>query len=243
MNIIIILYVPRINNIYYILRVEFKKVVKIDELAHLVPHRAGATFSQLWQIFYYTRMFKYVHYSHYYQIKKSFNKICTRDKLNELCRLGYLKSPQPDVFCATDKVLPILEKAGFITKTLPAEPIGKGDINELNNTEVFISLLKQQYFYTFLFPNFGYLIPDALMVSLDKENNKYKLTFLEIEAKKPDWENYIENKKENYLKLSKDIQFYEKWKEYCKLLNLPEPTLDIKFNYKIIDINDKISQQ
>lgn len=213
--------------------VEFKKVVKVDELAHLVPHKAGATFSQLWQIFYYTRMFKYVHYNHYYQIKKSFNKICTRDKLNELCRLGYLKSPRPDVFCATDKVLPILEEAGFIAETLPAEPVGQGDINELNNTEVFISLLKQQYFYTLLFPNFGYLIPDALMVLLDQENRKYKLTFIEVEAKKPDWELYIENKKKNYLKLAKDIQFYEKWKEYCELLKLPKPDMNIKFNYQI----------
>jgi hypothetical protein len=222
------------------LRVEFRKVVKVDELAHLIPYKAGATFSQLWQIFYYTRLFKYVKYHHYAQIKTSFNKICTYDKLKDLCNLGYFKSPQEGVYCATDKVLPILKEAGFIIETLPAEPVGKGDINELNNTEVFISLLKQQYFYTFLFPNFGYLIPDALMVLLDNENRKYKLTFVEVEAEKPDWKNYIENKENNYLKLAKDMQFYEKWKEYCKLLNLPEPSLDIKFNYKIIKTNGTI---
>jgi hypothetical protein len=220
------------------MRVEYKKVVKVDELAYLVPQKAGATFSQLWQIFYYTRLFKYVKYNQYAQIKTSFNKICTNGKLKDLCDLGYLKSPQPGVYCATDKVLPILKEAGFIIETLPALPVGKGDINELNNTEVFISLLKQQYFYTFLFPNFGYLIPDALMVLLDIENRKYKLTFIEVEAKKPDWESYIANKKNNYLKLAKDIQFYEKWKEYCELLKFPKPTLNIKFNYKVYKISD-----
>ena len=213
--------------------VESKKIVKIDELAYLVHRNAGATFSQLWHIFYYTRLFKYVKYNHYAQIKTSFNKICTYDKLKDLCNLGYFKSPQEGVYCATDKVLPILKEAGFIIETLPAEPIGKGDINELNNTKVFISLMKQQYFYTFLYPNFGYLIPDALMVLLDKENRKYKLTFIEVEAEKPDWEIYIENKKNNYLKLAKDIRFYEEWKKYCELLKLPKPDFNIKFNYKI----------
>lgn len=225
------------------MKINHKKTIIVDELAELIPFKAGATWSALWQIFYYTRLLKYVHRSYYPQIKASFNKICTNKNLQKLCQLGYFYSPQKDIYCATNKVLPILKEAGFIIETLPTEPVGKGDINELNNTRVLISLMKQEYFHTLLYPNFGYLIPDALMVSLDKENKKYKLTFIEVEAEKPDWENYIENKKENYLKLSKDIQFYEKWKEYCKLLNLPEPTLDIKFNYKIIKINDEISQQ
>lgn len=213
------------------MRVEYKKVIKVDELAHLVPRKAGATFSQLWQIFYYTRMFKYISYHHYSQIKKSFNKICTYKKLQELCHLGYLKSPQQNVYCATDKVLPILKEAGYVTELLPNEPIGKGNINELNNTDVFVQALKLPHFYTLLYYDFKYLIPDALLVQLNKEDKKYKLTFLEIEAKKPDWENYIETKRDNYLKLAKDIRLYEYWYGICKTLKLPKPNVStLKFS-------------
>lgn len=214
---------------------ELQRIVKVDELADLVPREAGATWSALWQVFYYTRLLKYVHRRHYPEIKKSFNKICTDRKLLKLCELGYFKSPQKDIYCATNKVLPILHEAGYITDLLPPEPQGKGDINELNNTRVFISLMKQKYFYTFLYPNFGYLIPDALMVLLDKERRRYKLIFIEVERKKPDWEQWIDNKKSNFLRLANDYNIYLKWKEYCKFLNFPVPNIsNFKFVFRII---------
>ena len=213
------------------MKVDYKKVVKVDELAHLVPTKAGATFSQLWQIFYYTRMFKYISYRHYNLIKRSFNKICTINKLEELCRLGYLKSPQKEVYCATDKVLPILKEAGYMTDILPPESTGTGYINELHNTDIFVQALKLPHFYALLHHNFGYLIPDALFVQMDSDNKRYKLTFLEIEAKKPDWANYIEKKRSNYLKLAKDIQFYNYWTATCKILGLSKPDIsDLKFS-------------
>lgn len=213
------------------MRVEYKKVIKVDELAHLVPRKAGATFSQLWQIFYYTRMFKYVTYHHYSQIKTSFNKICTYKKLKELCHLGYLKSPQQKVYCATDKVLPILKEAGYETELLPNEPDGKGDVNELNNTDVFVQAIKQPNFCALLYCDFKYLKPDALLVQWNKDDKKYKLTFLEIEAKKFDWENYIEKKRDNYFKLAKDIRFYKYWSGICKILKLPQPDIStLKFS-------------
>lgn len=217
------------------LEIENKKIVKVDELAELIPFRAGATFSQLWQIFYYTRLLKYVHRQHYPQIKLAYNKICTSKNLTKLCELGYFKSPQKDIYCATNKVISILKAADFNTEILPPEPVGKGDINELNNTKVLISLMKQEYFYTFLYPNFNYLIPDALMVLLDKEKQRYKLVFIEVERQKPNWTDWIENKKLNYLKLASDALFYAKWQEYCKILKLPKPNIStLKFSYKII---------
>ncbi|MBX7047317.1 MAG: hypothetical protein K1X86_15915 [Ignavibacteria bacterium] len=213
------------------MKVEYKKIIKIDELAHLVPTKAGATFSQLWQIFYYTRMFKYVSYNHYSQIKSSFNKICTYKKLEELCRLGYLKSPKHEVYCATNKVLPILQEAGFNINLLPNEPIGTGDINELNNTDIFIQAIKRKYFHTLLFPNFKYVIPDALLIEFDKDNAKYKLTFLEIEAKKPKWRDYLEEKRRNYIRLSKSTEVLKYWMEVCSKIGFSKPNLeDFKFN-------------
>ena len=213
------------------MNIEYNKTVKVDELSNLIPTKQGATFAQLWQVFYYARLFKYICRKHYPMIKSAYSKICTDKNLKKLCKLGYFKNPNEKVYCATDKVLPILKEAGFNIDVLPQESTGNGDINELNNTDIFIQLLKQKHFYTLLFPNFGYLIPDALLVEYDEETLSYMLTFLEIEAKKPDWENYLEDKRNNYLRLSKDIKVYEYWKNIAPKLGFSIPEIsDFKFS-------------
>lgn len=208
------------------MKIDYKKIIKIDELAHLVPRKAGATWNSLWQIMYFTRMFKYVHKKQFPKIKTSFNKICTHEKLQTLCRLGYLKNPQRDIYVATNAILPILQEAGFLTETLPNVPEGKGDINELHNTEIFIQLSKLPHFHSLLFPNFGYVIPDALLVQLNDVDKSYKLTFIEVERNKPNWEEYIERKRDNYLRLSKDIVVYEYWKTVCEILHISTPSVN-----------------
>ena len=227
------------------MEIKTRKTVIIPELRHLISRKGGGTWSNLYNLFYYTRLFKYVHKDQYKNINSMMFKISAGYKLKELCDRGYLFSPREDVYCAKDKILPILKEVGnekYVVNTLPEEPKGKGDINELNNTEVLIKIFrektKEETFLTFLYPNFGYLIPDALLVELDKENKKYKLTFIEVEAKKPDWENVLENKRINYLKLSKDISFYHKWQTYCEQLGFSKPDISkLKFNYKIIKYN------
>lgn len=217
------------------MEIEQYKAIKIKELEQLIPTKAGATFSSLWQIFHYTRMFKYISYRHFAQLKKQYNKICTYDKLHTLCELGYLKSPQRAVYCATNKVLPILKEAGFNIDVLPGESTGHGDINELNNTDVFVQATKLKYFKTLLYPQFGYLLPDALLIRLDEENKKYKLSFLEIEAQKPKWNEYVEAKRDKYVKLSKNLDFYNWWKDVAVKMDLPIPTIE-KFTFNVIFI-------
>jgi len=214
------------------------KTVKIPELHHLLSKKGGGTWRALYDVFYYTRLFKYVHKSQYIKIKGLLFKVTADWKLKELCERGYLFSPQENVYCATDLAFPILKEAGGYQFPLPEEPKGKGDINELNNTETLIKIFrekkKEETFLTFLYPNFGYLVPDALLVELNREERKYKLTFIEVEAKKPEWEDVIKKKKQKYLSLSTDIQFFVKWAEYCELLKLPKPDIQsIKFTVTI----------
>lgn len=212
------------------MKIQHNKTITIEELASIIPREAGATWNSLWQIFYFTRMFKYVHKKQYPKIKPSFNKICTHGKLQELCSLGYLKNPDKEIYTATNKVLPILKAAGYVTETLPFVPKGMGYINEINNTEVFIQALKLPTFETLLFPRFNdslsgqpYLIPDALLVQKHAELKRYKLTFLEIEAKKPKWKDYIDKKRENYIRLSTDKQFARYWASVCLYFGVPIP--------------------
>lgn len=214
------------------MKIEYSKTVKVDELAHLVPTKAGATFSQLWQVFYYTKLFKYIHKKQFGKIKPAYNKICTHKNLQNLCELGYMKNPRPEVYCATNRVLPILNEAGFTTSILPNESTGTGDINELNNTEAFIHLAKGKYFRTLLFPQFNTVIPDALLVEQDMTNSRYKLTFIEIEAEKPKWNQYLDDKRDKYVCLSKSIEVFEYWQKTALLLNLPEPDINT-FNFNV----------
>ncbi|MBX7046548.1 MAG: hypothetical protein K1X86_12005 [Ignavibacteria bacterium] len=214
------------------MKIDQYKSVTVEELKGIVPTNAGATYTQLWHIFHYTRMFKYVSYRHFMQIKKSFNKICTYEKLYRLCELGYLKSPARAVYCATNKVLPILKEAGLNTDILPDEPVGKGYVNELNNTDIFVQLTKLPHFKAIVYPNFGFLRPDGLLIQLDEENRKYKLTFLEIEAKKSNWSNYIDAKREKYLSLSRELTFYNYWKHIASKLSIPVPDIE-QFKFSI----------
>jgi hypothetical protein len=215
------------------------KTVKIPELEHLISKKGGGTWRSLYDVFYYTRLLKYVHKTQYTEIKSALFKVTADWKLKELCERGYLLSPQEDVYCATDEVLPILKEVGY-QFPLPEKSKGIGDINELYNTDVFIKLLKEEHFLTLLFPHFVYLIPDALMVQLNKETRKYKLTFIEVEAKKPKWEEVIDEKIINYIRLAKDIKFYEKWAEFCEQLKLPKPDIQlIKFEVTIFGNIDK----
>ena len=203
----------------------------MPELEHLISKSGGGTWRLLYDVFYYTRLFKYVHKSQYPEIRSALFKVTADWKLKELCDRGYLFSPSSDIYCAKNKVLPILKEAGYLT-VLPDEPTGKGDINEINNTKVFIKLSKQKNFFTLLYPNFNYIIPDAMLV--EKRDDKYRLTCLEIEAE-DHGQDYINGKIINYNKLAKDEQFYIWWCVQCDKLGFKKPAKEeFKFNYKII---------
>lgn len=214
--------------------------VIVPELAHLLNFKRGVTWNMLWKVFYYTRLFKYVRQDQYRRIQNTFFKLCTKDRLNELCNLGFLRSPSESVYIATNKVLPILKEAGFNIKTLPEEAKGSGDSNELNNTSVFIDAFRRDDFFTLLYPEFKqnynkFLIPDALLVLKRKDENRYKLVFLEIESKKPDWINYLGNKRDKYLQLASNISFYDYWKSSSVKLGLACPPIEkLKFSVSFV---------
>ena len=210
------------------------------QLKHLVNVENGGTWANLWRLFYYTRLFKYIHWRQYKKFNPFMFKLSAKWKLNELCERGFLFSPGKNIYCATKKVEPILREANLpeFVFIFPNISDGDGYINEINNTEVFIELSKQKDFYTLLYPNFGYLRPDSLLV--EKRDNEYRLTCLEIEAKKPNWDKHIKEKLINYNDLSKDRQFYDWWCVQCDLLGFKKPKIEeFKFNYKIIKTGNK----
>jgi hypothetical protein len=200
------------------------------------------SYKLVWDLFYKTRLLKYVHHEQYPTIRKTLNKVSAEWKLKLLCKEGYLEEcEKAKVFVATDQILPVLkELKEYNTNLLPQKkPTGKGDINEILNTEAFIQAVKLPDFYTLLYPTefreSHNLIPDALMVLKSKEERKYKLIFLEVEAKKPNWIEKLAGKRENYVLLSKDYRFYDYWKTTSERIGLPMPDISqLKFSVYFI---------
>ena len=127
-----------------------------------------------------------------------------------------------------------LAAAGYETSLFPTEPVGKGDINELANTDAFIQALNLPNFRALLFPNFKYLIPDALLVISDLD--RYKLLFLEIENKKPNWDEHLIGKKSKYERLGSDIAIYKYWLLCTSILKIRKPKVEL-FKFSILCIS------
>jgi hypothetical protein len=209
-----------------------------ESLRDIIPLNSGGSFKLLWDMLYHIRLLKYVRRSQLKEIDKRYSKICSADKLKKLVERDLIKNTQSDVFISTFRSLNLLKQLKYQTVTLPTNISGEGSINELNNTAVFIQALKLPDFKALLYPTFyldnkPFLKPDALLVRGTKE--KYKLEFLEVEASKPLWETWLEEKRINYLKLAQDKQAYSYWKSQCSYLDITPPDIkDFKFSVSII---------
>jgi hypothetical protein len=118
------------------------------------------SYKLIWDILYYTRLLKYVHRLQYKEIRTRLSLAATRKSLSHLCKLGYLKEVKPNIFCSMDKAIALLKDIDYVTPKgygldlLPAEGTGKGELNEMNNTRVFLEALSLDDFYALLYPNF-----------------------------------------------------------------------------------------
>ena len=206
-----------------------------DELR---PLTSGGSFENIYQLLYYTTLLKYVTQEHIKSIGfAGVGKVATKGKLQTLRELGYLRTSKinPQIFSSTNKTYKVLKKIGHYLKLLPALP--KGDGAEIYNTDAFVQALKLTNYNALLYPQFPkekpYIIPDALMIL--KEENRYQLNFLEIEAEKPNWDYYLQTKYDSYKRLAKDIQVYKYWKTFSGYLNLACPPIE-KFKFRVIII-------
>lgn len=187
----------------------------------------------LWDMIRDIRLLKYIRRSQLKDVNHLYSKICAKEKINTLIELKLIRYSLEDIIVSSAASLRVLRKLNYPTDLYPKGGEGKGDINELHNTEVFIQALKLTDYKALLYPNFGYIEPDALLVRGTKE--KYYLEFLEVEVSKSNWPTYLEQKRINYLRLAGDIKAYNYWKEKCELLNLTAPDIkDFRFSVSVI---------
>ncbi len=218
---------------------ELLKEAEVDFSSIQQKSLTNKTIKATYHMLYDTRMLKYVHKDQFTKIRTTYGRFTSHKSLSYLCDKGWLEERTENVYSTADKTLPVLQAKGHNIDILPRTITGKGLINEIQNTESFIKLMKIQYFKALLYPAFGvqkvWLRPDALLVREDEKNRRYKLTFLEIEAQKPDWQNHIEGKKEKYIRLARDIEFYNMWLILATKLGFPQPDISrVKFSVYII---------
>lgn len=202
------------------------------------PLVSGGSYENIYQLLYYLTLMKYSTQGHLKSIGFSgAEKVATKKKLQVLSELGYIRlaNEKLGIYSSTAKTLQLLKAVGHDLKLLPAVPKGTGV--EIYNTDVFVQALKLQNFHALLYPQFPmedpYIIPDALLIL--KEERRYQLNFLEIEAEKPNWEFHLQTKYDGYKRLAKDIAVYNYWKAFSGYLKLSCPPVE-KFTFRVMII-------
>jgi len=201
---------------------------KID-YPELVELAAGSSHNRIILTIYYAALLRYSTQDHLQELVKS-KSIATKKKLQVLCDHGYLVN-NDGIFTATYKSLDFLEKQGYNRKLLPSPAKGAGV--EIYNSDAICKLLQRPFYRSFLYPNFNYLMPDGLLVLAD--GDRYQLNFIEIEAKKPKWAEYLEAKRVNYERLARDEIVYRYWQGIAPHVGLPCPPIE-QFKFSVMCI-------
>jgi hypothetical protein len=195
----------------------------------LVDLTKGASFSLVILTLYYAQLLRYSTAEHLKQLTKSV-KIATKKKLQKLTDFGYLEKNE-EVYTSTTKTLDLLIKNGYYPKLLPPPATGRGA--EIYNSDSLVKIIQQPFYKALLYPSFEYLIPDGLLILQD--GDRYQLNFLEIEAKKPKWEEYLEEKRAKYERLARDVKVFNYWSIYSQYLGLKCPEIE-GFKFKVLCI-------
>lgn len=223
--------------------------MKLSELKENYAHlKSDRGWDLVIKFLYHIRLLKYVPFKSFLDIDPNYTRIASKEKIKGFVEAKLLTESK-GVYRATSECKKLLLDIGHNNLLLPELPTGNGSINELSNTNVFIQALKLPDFKTLLYPSFGYIIPDALLVR--ERDGKYKLDFLEVEKPKVKWQEYCQNKAISYDKLSHDIKAYNYWIKRCSLLGLREPTIEqfkfgvifvggIKLDYENFTFTDKL---
>jgi len=159
-------------------------------------------------------------------------KIVTPSKINKLIEQGYLNHGTNDVLMITQKSVDLLDQYSKYNAGIIKLPSGKGERDTLYNSEILLQVLQLPWFFALFYPSFKYnstehqpfLIPDGVL--LLRNGEKAKLIFLEIENKKPKWQQHLQGKQWKYEALAKKETTYEWWCFMCEKLKIKSCTLN-----------------
>jgi hypothetical protein len=185
----------------------------------LEPIAAKASYRQIFDLFYTVAQ---VRYATFKQLHPLNHRVATKNNLVRMIELGYLSDDNlVKAYHITEKTKEMLKGEGYNTKILSKSFTGQSLDHALKITDTILKLQAQEYFYNVFYPVLdGPLIPDFAVVW--KNENLVKLQFCEVEESKPDHENYLLVKRDNYINLAQIQRTYSQWwKVKSEQLNIP----------------------
>ena len=119
---------------------------------------------------------------------------------------------------------------------------GTGQRDTLSNTEVFLEAIQRRDFFALFYDCFSdkkgspWLTPDGIM--LMRRKGRLGLVFLEIEKKKPEWKDHLEEKRLKYEALAyREWLWSHWWKNKCRLLKIKQCDKE-EFGFNVWCIGD-----
>lgn len=209
--------------------------------------KQGATWQNIFDTLWHIATVRYVSLD---QLKNAFfeqvwaKKCATPKKINILIEKGFLNISENGVLTASHKAVTFLRDYSSYNTDIIKLPLGKGERDTLYNTDVLLQAVKNPDFYALFYPDFyedshdqqPFLIPDGALI-LRKEN-KGRLIFLEIEREKPNWENYLKEKKWKYEAIAERQSTWSQWwLNWSRLLKLNHCPMD-EFGFVVWCIGD-----
>lgn len=207
----------------------------------------SANKQRLLQCFWTIALVRYLPFNTGKSVKKPWvQHIFTRPRLSQLSEMGYIDVIEKDVYTITLKGLKYLSNNDHNTKYIKPRTRGHGGAHSLKLTEAILAVMDEPYFFTVFYPTFTkppeytdrFLEPDACIVY--KKEDAYRLVFLEIETDKPDWENYLLEKKHKYDTVGKSYETYSVWwRKFSQQLDLAYPASPSDFCFSVLCIPNK----
>ena len=215
--------------------------------ADLEEVKKGATWQNIYDTLWHIGTVRYVTRE---QLKGAFSdrvwckKCVTPKKIQILADRNFINQSDNGALTITAKTTQLLKNYSNYNTDIIKLPQGKGERDTLYNAETLLQAIKLPNFYALFYPEFyekptdrqPFLIPDGALV-LRKED-KAKLIFLEIEKKKPDWENHMKGKKWKYETIAeREETWLEWWKGWCLLLKLNHCSIN-KFGFNVYCVGE-----
>lgn len=201
-----------------------------DTYPELVDIVKGSTWKKFFDWLYKAAQLRYTTKDHLNALSKQFG---TPKKLAKLIEAGFLTGVP---YSIAPKAKEILKAEGYNTRTLQKDFNGLELKHALKITDAVLEIMAEPYFYAVIYPNFTEVIPDACLVF--RNSGLLKVEMLEVEAEKPNWEDYLKEKKRKYEALGTNPDIYEKWWQVkCQQLGLPygrEFFFSVRCNSKIV---------
>lgn len=191
--------------------------MKLDDLyPDLMPILKGARFKRFCDDLYKLAMIRYATFE---QLNAINSQVFTKTKVPKLADLGYLAISQKNICTIGHLARPLLSDQSYNISVIQKKMTAISGTHPLRVSEVLLSLMGEEDFFSVIYPHFTFVIPDACVIK--RRENAVKIQMVEVESHKANWQEYLEVKRRSYEQLARDEEIWSIWwKHICRMFGL-----------------------